>query len=159
MFVIEPDPERPRKRRVVDRERDAALVPLGMRAYEAIRLMKLVWGERVIPFEYELEPVAAEAGKRFVGRVSGFGTSPIAAEQAGTSRYRFANDEERRAAERLVAEALLVYGDFNDGLDHPDGVFTVEVPTEAYGTFAYTLSSFGYVTNATSPGTTAGSTR
>ncbi|MFF2389550.1 hypothetical protein [Agromyces sp. NPDC058104] len=122
-----------------------------MRAYEAIRLMKLVWGERVIPFEYELEPVDSEAGTRFVGRVIGFGTSPIAAEQAGTSRYRFANDEERRAAEQLVAEALLVYGDFYNGLDHPDGVFTVEVPTEAYGTFEYTLASVGYQTNATSP--------
>ncbi|MFF2272216.1 hypothetical protein ACFVTX_08070 [Agromyces sp. NPDC058136] len=130
-----------------------------MRAYEAIRLMKLVWGERVIPFEYDLEPVTTEAGKRFVGRVSGFGTSPIAAEQAGTPGYRFVDDEERRAAERLAAEALLVYGDFYDGLDRPDGVFTVEVPTEEYGTFDYTLSSFGYKTNATSPDTTDGSTR
>ncbi|MFF2493487.1 hypothetical protein [Agromyces sp. NPDC058064] len=142
VFVIESDPARPRKRRVVDRERDAALVPLGMRAYEAIRLMKLEWGGRVIPFEYDLEPVATKAGRRFVGHVIGFGTSMLAAEQAGTSGYRFVDEEERRAAERLAAEALLVYGDFYDGLDHPDGVFTVEVPTK-HGSSEYTRSSFG----------------
>lgn len=129
-----------------------------MRAYEAIRLMKLVWGKRVIPFEYDLVPVATEAGKRFVGRVIGFGTSMIAAEQAGTAGYRFVDDAERLAAERLAAEALLVYGDFYDGLEHPDRVFTVEVPTE-HGVSEYTLSTFGRATDEASPETTDGSAR
>ena len=106
----------------------------------------------------DLVPVATEAGKRFVGRVIGFGTSMIAAEQAGTAGYRFVDDAERLAAERLAAEALLVYGDFYDGLEHPDRVFTVEVPTE-HGVSEYTLSTFGRATDEASPETTDGSAR
>jgi hypothetical protein len=54
----------------------------------------------------------------------------------------FAPGDRERCTSKAV-EALVVFGAIYDGLNYPDGKFTVHVP-DGPNTGSYTLSSFGY---------------
>lgn len=133
---------------VVDHDRDVWLKFVSGIGSEPGSVMKLVWEGRIIPFDYYVENLTSEPRPRLIGRIENFGTSWLAGYKGDLKVFHFSSETERKSAELLAAEALLVFGSMYDGLSFPDGMYTVELNT-AEGVRHYTLSDFGYTTEAT----------
>ena len=132
---------------VVDHERGVWLKLVSGMGPEPGSVMKLVWGGRVIQFDYYVDNVKTEQGERLVGRIENFGTSRMAGYKADLRAFHFSSDTEREAAHLLAVEGLLVFGSMYNGLSFPDGMLTVELRTDS-GIRLYKLSDFGYITPA-----------
>ena len=139
MFRVEPTPtKRPLGRGnkwIADHERDTSLETVGALTQESRQFMKLVWRGRVTPFEIVRSQMRDESTgevyyltqfTRFPGAVvkKDYGDDVVF--------HRFASDEERREAQLLAVEALLVYGGIYDGEERPDGYNRVEFEGRLY---------------------------
>lgn len=143
MFSIDRDGTNPEEFRVVDEGREAELRFLRGGGGPEFDLFRLVTCGREVPILTETHSNNAERGYtrrvRYIGDTTG-------AEYAfdGEAPYRFATEAERNEVLLTAAEALLVYGDFYDGLKLSDGYVRVaaEIDGEAR---VVSLSDFGYV--------------
>jgi hypothetical protein len=129
--------------RIADHERGAWIQDLTTHGIDPGRTFQLVWGSRVIPFDADTTVSADRDGKVYVYHIQGLGTSSWARLLVNVGAYTFASDEERDEAMMLAAEALLVFGDYYDGLEQPEGKYRVEVERGGKSEI-FTLASFGY---------------
>ncbi len=125
---------------VVDEDRDVWLQRIATLGREMSgSLFKLVWGDRIIPFECLSESKWDENGNEyFVQRLRYFGGAPRAEYDAGIMPYEFRDEVERREAMLLAVEAVLAYGSLYNGIEYTDGVFRIEFEGRIY-----TKSDFG----------------
>ncbi len=127
---------------VVDEDRDVWLqriCSIDIRGEYPGDVLKLVWEDRVIPFECPSESNWDESGNEYlVKRFQYFGGAAQAEYQAGILPYEFKDDAERREAMLLAVEAVLAYGGFYNGIEYPAGEYRVEFEGRLY-----TKSDFG----------------
>ena len=82
---------------------------------------KLVWDDRVIPFDVHYEPKRDDSGEQYIVEwIEGFGGSSRA-DDHGIRTYWFEDASERFEAFLLAIEAVLVFGSNYNGADRPDG--------------------------------------
>ncbi len=125
---------------VVDEDRDVWLQRIATLGREMSgSLFKLVWGDRIIPFECLSESKWDENGNEyFVQRLRYFGGAMGAEFHAGILPYEFRDEAERREAMLLAVEAVLAYGGLYNGSECLDGKHRIEFEGRLY-----TKSDFG----------------
>ena len=112
---------------MVDEGRDAWVQRISNMSFDVPggQVFKLVWGDRVIPFDVLATTVPIEGGGSddyyVVRKFHTFGSSAKARLAADIETYHFADDAERRAAMMLAIEAVLAYGSNYDGPIWPEG--------------------------------------
>jgi hypothetical protein len=137
------------RRSLVDPERDVwfqRVSGLGRREQLPIgACFKLVWGDRVIPFDAIRQNAVDPATDStfLLVEIETFGESQCARIDAGIPSFAFRDEAEKRAAKLLAAEALLVFGAIYNGDKYPDGRIRVRIK-EGDTSTDYRLSSFGY---------------
>jgi len=92
-----------------------------------------------IPFDTDWTSEIDQDGKFFLMKFDTFGGSQVGALLAGLRTYVFSSSDEKRSAQMLAVEALLVYGLNFDGLRYPDGRWRVDFEGRQWR-----LSDFGY---------------
>lgn len=138
MFRIEPTPwpegsQGQPGRRVIDPDRNVWLQFIhGSRGPE--RTMKLVWKDKIIPFEASREEVRDDPPGEiwYRWRFKAFGATNAAQSWGGIDPYHFDDPAVRREAQMLAVEALLAYGSHYSGPKHPDGYDRVEFEGKRY---------------------------
>ena len=96
-------------------------------------------GSKRIPFDTDWSSESDQHGKFFLMVFDTFGGSQVDTTLAGLQPYVFSDAEEKRSAQVLAVEALLVCGQNFDGLRFPDGRWRVEFEGRQWR-----LSDFGY---------------
>lgn len=123
-----------RNRIVADHARGVWLQMLSSIGPEPGTVFKLVWGERVIPFEAVRDEQHQQGTSEvfFLTRFLTFGRSIFAKSRSGIDEYSFESPEERKQAQLLAVEALLIYGGHYDGDKRPEGYNRVELEGRVY---------------------------
>ena len=97
------------------------------------------WQGRLIPFDTRFR----SAGGHYIVDFDSFGVSYTVKLRVGILQYVFPDAEAQREAQLLAVEALLVYGEFFNGLSKPDGHCRVEFEGRQW-----VLSDFGHSKDA-----------
>ena len=103
------------------------------------RVFLLEIGTKSIPFDTDWSSECDQDGEFFLMTFDSFGGSRIGMSLAGLQPYWFLDTEEKRSAQILAVEALLVCGQNFDGLLRPDGRWRVQFEGRQWR-----LSDFGY---------------
>jgi hypothetical protein len=148
MFQIEPSPvvgARGDSLRVIDHSRDVWLQRITSHGADSGYTFQLVRGHTPIALDTIAdEHVDADGRTYYLSQIVAIGGSPLALRVAGIDAVAFATADDKDAATELAAEALLVYGNYYDGLSKPEGQFRVSYSTRGEQRIA-TLASFGYL--------------
>jgi hypothetical protein len=136
MFQIEEDKAiKGFSKRVIDHERGVWLQMISGLGPECNgNAMKLVWGERTIPFEVEYFRGGGIGGERVFNLmrfIEPFGGS-LTALAYGVRPYDFKNLEELRQAKMLAVEAMLVFGSIYNGSKYGEDYFRFEFEGRVY---------------------------
>ena len=103
------------------------------------RVFLLEIGTKRIPFDTDWSSESNQDGTFFLMTLDSFGFSQIGMSLAGLQPHLFLDAEEKRSAQVLAVEALLVCGQNFDGLLRPDGRWRVQFEGRQWR-----LSDFGY---------------
>jgi len=127
-------------RSVVDVERGVVLQRVsGQGQVPNAEAMLMSWQGRLIPFDTRFR----SAGGHYIVDFDSFGVSYTVKLRVGILQYVFPDAEAQREAQLLAVEALLVYGEFFNGLSKPDGHCRVEFEGRQW-----VLSDFGHSKDA-----------
>lgn len=128
---------------MVDESRDVWFQYVGDRGRDPGTAFKLVWHDRPILLEADLNTEPIEGASRST-RLYRFGSSDIGKLRTGIGPFVFSSEQEKHEAVLLTIEALLIFGIWYDGDRRPDGYRRVAIDIKGEPATSYVLSNFGY---------------